>query len=826
MTTTDASRPTGALPRRVYAAVFLLSLAVLMLQVALNRLFSFMIWYHFAYISISLALLGFGASGSMLAAFPSWGLKSDDRAIGVYSALAALTTLGMLTMVGTIPLQPFDMLDHKIELVKLVLFFFVVSLPFFFAGMAITIALRAAGREVNRLYFWDLIGAGLGCALVVGAINWLETPRVAVLVAAIFGIAGGVAAWRDGLWVRSVAAAAVILSLASLGPLPAALPFMPSRDKPITPWLENGVHHYKQWSALMRTDLLGARGGEMKLGGYRRQGISPHFEGESPSFRTIAHDGGANAIVYQVTPDLRGFEMFRHHVLTAPYVVKRNPEVLIIGVGGGADIINALVNGAKNVTGAELNPVTIDLITNKYRDYTGGIYSRPDVNIIPSEGRHFVRSSGRLFDLLQITGVDTEAALSSGAYILSENYLYTVQSYIEYMSALREDGILSMAGLDFHPATGAGRHSLRFGALSFEALREMGVERPHEHVMVIGGAGQGVSEFEVLTKKTPFTDAEIDALQSFVAENGFQAWYLPNRPEHQQPLFRVLLEGSEAEHEKFFEDTFLNLRATTDNQPFYYSFYKWRHLWERRDEIDRGHTLATGQIILALMLALAVLFSVVAIVLPLLRVGAAARAMPQRWGFLTYFAALGVGFIFAEISFVQKFILFLGYPTYSLTLMLFSFLTAAGIGAHFSGRLPDDPKRVLPSLVGVLSLLVLFYLAALSSIFDAFLGSSLAVRAVVAVALTAPLGVVLGTFFPYGIRLTSALNRDFVAWAWAVNGCMTVVGSVLSIILAMTFGFTSVIVLFLAIYWGGAASFARAYARSTAARALDRARAA
>jgi hypothetical protein len=437
------------------------------------------------------------------------------------------------------------------------------------------------------------------------------------------------------------------------------------------------------------------------------------------------------------------------------------------------------------------------------------------VEIHASEGRHFVRSTDRRYDLIQLTGVDTLAALSSGAYVLAENYLYTTGAYRWYLRALRDDGVLSIGALDFHPRSGYPRHALRFSALSHEALSEEGVARPHEHVMVIAAA-RDPAEFEVLTGKRPFTDAEIDAVERFIDANQFEPWYLPNRPQRQLPLFRTLLEGSEAERAAFFESTFLDLRVTTDDRPFFFSFYKWRHLLEHRDEIDVGHTLATGQIVLALMLALAVLFSAVTIALPMVRARAAAGAMPGRAGFLAYFAALGAGFIFAEISFVQRFILFLGYPTYSLTVMLFSFLTAAGVGAHLSGRLPDRPARVLPALVAALTALVVFYVLALPANFDALLAAPLAVRVATTVALCTPLGGLLGTFFPYGIRLTGAINRDFVAWAWAVNGCLTVVGSVMSIIVAMTFGFTVVIGLFLAIYWLGAVAFVRTYARVVA----------
>jgi hypothetical protein len=801
----------SGLPRRIFGTVFLLSLGVLMLQIALNRIFSFTIWYHFAYISVSLALLGFGASGSMLAAFPRLGGERIRPTIGLYCGLSAATTLVMLIVIGSVPLNPFEAIQSRTGLGTFVLYFSIVSIPFFFAGMAITIALRAAGREVNRLYFWDLVGAGLGCALVVLAIDWLETPRVVVLVALIFTAAGLVASAGERSPALTLNLVTGALLLLVIGPLPKSLPFTPSNDKELADWLRVGVTHYSKWGSIFRTDLVGDRGREATLGGYRQRGISPHYEGEFPPYRVIVHDAGAAAIMYQVRDGMKGLEMFQHHVLTAPYVVRDHPDVLIIGVGGGLDVIVGLENGAKHVTGVELNPVAVDLLTHRYRDYTGGLYDRPDIEIHSSEGRHFVRMTDERFDLIQITGVDTLAAMSTGAYILSENYLYTVDAYREYFRVLRADGVHSIATLDFHPRLGYPRHALRFSTLSYEALRLNGVARPNEHIMVVA-TDQPVEKVEILTKMQPFSEAEIAAMEQFIDKEGFQAWYLPGRPDRQQQVFRTLLEGTPEQRQRFFNDSFLDLRPTTDDRPFFFSYYKWRHLFEHRKEIDQRNTLATGQLVLAFILALAILFSVVAIALPMIRVRGGASTMPGRWGFLAYFAALGVGFIFAEISFVQRFILFLGYPTYSLTVTLFSFLTAAGIGAHLSGRLRDNPARTLPVLVLTLTAVVAVETIALPSIMEALLAASLAVRIVATVLLCAPLGGVLGMFFPYGIRLTTALNRDFVAWAWAVNGCLTVVGSVLAIILAMSYGFTVVSVVFVAVYWLGAASFVRTYA--------------
>jgi hypothetical protein len=631
------------LPRRVYACVGLLSLAVLMLQIALNRLFSYTSWHHLAYISVSLALLGFGASGSLLATIPRLGGRSLRAGLSVYAALAALGAAAAFTVLGSVPVDFGDVLERPSQLALLIVHFAVVSVPFFFSGLAIAIALREAGTEVGRLYFFDLVGAGLGCLLAVLAIDALGTPRVLGGMVLLFAAAGLVVVERRSPLTVLLLGLSAIGAAAALLPTPASLAFLPSRDKLIAPWLEEGVTHYSRWGALFRTDLVGGREKEVRRGGYRDHGISRGFRGASPPFRLIFHDGTAGALLYRVTGSPGEFEMFRHHVMTSPYLMLDRPEVLIVGVGGGADVVNALENGAARVVGAELDPLTVDLITREHADYTNHIFERPEVEILVGEGRHFVRSTDDRFDLIQLTGVDTLAALSSGAYILAENYLYTVEAYRDFFRILRDDGLLSIAAVDHSPAWGYARHALRFASLSH--------------------------------------------------------------------------------------------------------------------------------------------------------------------------AALGAGFIFAEISFVQRFMLFLGHPLYSLSVILFSFLTAAGVGAHLSERLPALPRRVLPALVGVLTLLVTAYVVLTPLLFDALLATSLAVRSAITVLLCAPLGGLLGMFFPYGIRLLTAHDPEFTAWAWAVNGCLTVVGSVTSVILATAWGFVAVIGLCLAIYWAGVGAFLRGYAR-------------
>ena len=244
----------------------------------------------------------------------------------------------------------------------------------------------------------------------------------------------------------------------------------------------------------------------------------------------------------------------------------------------------------------------------------------------------------------------------------------------------------------------------------------------------------------------------------------------------------------------------LIVTPTTDDNPFFFNFYRWRNLLDNLDQVDVGHTLATGQIILGLILLFSVLLSAGLILAPLAVFQRKGLPTQGRWGLITFFAGIGLGFIFIEISFIQKFVLFLGYPTYSLTVVLFSLLTSSGIGSYLTGRTTVAPERRLLPLLGGLVAISGLYLVLLPVLFQAFLGSALAVRVVIASAALVPLGLAMGMFFPTGIQIVRRSNESFVPWAWGINGCASVVGTVLAVVLAMGFGFRAVTLLALGIY--------------------------
>ncbi len=800
------NEPAGRDVRYFYAAVFLVSAAVLLLQIALTRVFSFTLWYHFAYVTISVALLGYGASGAMLAVFPGLAGRDPARRLSLYATAAGLSVMVAYLAFAKLPFYPFQLREHPgTQLPLMLVYYAAITAPFFLAGLCMSVALSTLSRQVSRLYFFDLAGAGMGCLLVVFVISALSPPGGVVVAATALGAAGVLfSAARGG---RALAAPALGTLLVVVLGVTAffSLTIMPSPEKHLYAFLSTpgaAVDAAQHWSAIFRTDNFAWSDEEMsRTKSYADWGISPKWKPyaatRAPKFRMITHDGDAGAVVYNFDGDLDKLEMFDHHVLKTPYLLLDRPNVLVIGVGGGTDIVNAIKNRAQHVTGVELDPMTVDLVRTTYADFTGRIYERPDVTMIVGEGRSTVRRSETKFDLIQMSGVDTLAALSTGAYVLAENYLYTVDALSEFLDHLSHRGLLSFVSADYSPLVGFPRHSMRQLSLAIAALERRGITDVEQHVAVLASA-EAAPQVAILVRNAPLTAEEVERLRQFAEQMGFQPWALPGTPVN--TVHSRYLKATPEKRERLLAYYPLIVTPTSDDNPFFFNFYRWRHLLDSLDEVDVGHTLATGQIILSLILLFSILLSAGLILAPLFVFRRKGLRTEGRWGFIAFFFGIGLAFIFIEISFVQKFVLFLGYPTYSLTVVLFSLLTSSGIGSYLTGRTTIAPERRLLPVFGFLAAVSLLYLALLPLLFQAFLGSALVVRVVIASAALVPLGLAMGMFFPTGIQIVRRVNESFVPWAWGINGCASVVGTVLAVVLAMGFGFRVVTLLAMGIY--------------------------
>jgi spermidine synthase len=782
----------------LFAGIFVVAFATLLFELSLIRVLSFTIWHHFGYVVISTALLGFGASGTFLAVRPAFGVE-DLRATLVDCAwLSGAAVACLLGFVSLAPLHPMSILESPAQAALLVAYQVVAALPFFFSGLLVSLSLRIGAERVDRLYFCDLIGAGLGCICAVGLMNLLTPPGAALVAAAAFAAAGAVYAETGKTRLVSLG----LLALFGIGSgFSDAVQFTPARSKEYSRQLAlfDFEPYFTRWTALFRTDVL--EDVNRTLVGRNLWGISKAAPPDTarPRFY-ISHDATAGAGIYDLR-ESHELDYLEYHILRFPYLVANpEPRVLVIGVGGGRDLITAMQSGASQVTGVELDPVAIELIRDRMNEIGDGFFRRPEIRLVAGEGRHFVKSSGQKFDVIQLTGVDTLSAMNSGAYVLAENYLYTVEAFHDYLDHLNPGGILSfaMGNADSDEPRAAGR----IVSVAQRALRERGITRPERYIAAIGSRNLYA---EVMIRTTPYQPRHTRTLAAEARRLKFERLLLPHGRGH--PVFEGLAATTGPARADLLRGLRFNVAASTDDNPFFLSFFRWSGLFEP-GRLTPSHASALGQIVLGLLLLILTALGTVFILGPLFVFQR--RAMrgkaAERIGVMLYFVSLGLAFMLFEISLIQRFLLFLGYPTYSLSITLSSLLVFLGCGSFLSRRWVGRERVALPLGVLTIAALALFYVAGLPPLQEVFFGSPLWVRGLVTAAVLAPLGLAMGIFFPIGIRIAHGIHEDLVPWAWGINGCASVTAGVLAMVLAMSFGFTAVWVVSVLVYALGTAA--------------------
>jgi len=800
----------------LYVSVFLVSAALLMLEVSLTRLFSYTIWYHFAYLTISVALLGFGSSGAIVAAWPDLLAKRGSRFLSGALLVAALGTTAGIAFLAQFPIEAPNLLLKPLKFsFSLFVYYVIVGAPFLLAGFAIGVPFAAYPERMSRLYFWDLLGAACGCSLVVLGIEPVGIPGVICAAAGLMIVAAAALEWSDNrrraaLAIAACAAAVFVVAVPASNRVPIRITstknhtfFTP--EGPGTAAYDERTDKFWKWTPLSRVDAFGWKT-PTTMSFWGTNGLSTSWQGDKPPVAALLmYDGSNGSEIYFYHGDVQSeFRMLEHHILRLPYIVARQPNVLAIGVGGGIDLFNAIKQGARHVTGAELQPETVNLLKNRLREFTGGFYDRDDVTLVASEGRHFVRKTDQTFDLVQITAVDTFAAQASGAYVLAESYLYTVEAMQDYIDHLSPDGLVTTVVGDVVIDGELPPLATRLGLIGYRALAEKGVKDPSRHIVAIGMSNPGsVARSEsVMVKKSPFTEEELARIRSFCDENGFTVLYAPGTP---SLVLSNVLGPDEAIRQKLLNSSWFNMEATRDGNPFFYNVGKWTRFSVTMNSnlIMPGSYI--GQIVMVLMLVQSLVLGTLLVLLPLWRGARAGLETPRVMSFLAYFLALGIGFMFIEISFVQSFVLFLGSPTYALSVTIFALLLFSSIGSFASGRFRDRPEWALRRLSIIVAIVVVGYDLGLARLFQSALPLDLHLRILVAIATQMPIGLTLGMFMPLGIACISREHPRLVPWAWGINGVGSVIGTTLAVLLAMTIGFPAVAALAAVLYLGGTA---------------------
>jgi hypothetical protein len=779
--------------RRHYFGIFTLSLATLFLELSLMRVLSVANWYHFGFLVISTALLAFGASGIVLTLWTR--LREEvslDHVVAALSVAFGVVAVASYWMLQYIPFHPFNI--DRTQLAFIPLYYVVAGMPFFCSGLAIGLLLSRGGNCVDYLYAADLIGAGVGCALIAlvmpavgGAGSVVAAAGIGFAAASIFGWAR---ARRLALIGLPLAIVSIPLAIVADHVMPISV--IAEKKHPVQP---DTAPIYTAWNAFSRVDLFVLPANPEK--------------GRPNAGHSILVDMGAAGTAI---PDLSGgVRDYLEHSATyrsncIPYVGKSNSKVLIIGSGAGREVLEALYCGAGSITAVEINPIINDVVSQRMRASWGGLFEQPQVRLVTEEGRSFIRRSKEKFDVIISIQTMTDAAISSGALTMSESYLFTKEAFFDYLDHLSTDGVMLVT----RPIS----QQIKLFATIREVFEARSLGNPAHHLISFIGplAPYGASLFNVgfLFKKSPWADDDLRVVADRLGVGHPELWfgqsakifYPPSNSEPQQgwvtsQLVEVL---SASTLQKVYAAHREEIKPATDDRPFFNHNVKWESLrfHDFRQILSAGRDLKllsqpVAEVMLVTMLLQTTLVAAVLILLPLAHFARGGLQVPRRWAFLVYFAGLGLGFIMIEIVFIQQFLLFLGQPVYSFAVVLAGLLVFCGIGAFLvSGFRKNIRSMLIPTFS--LLLIVLFLISIMSqSIFSLALGLPLLWRIVIVIMMLSPIGILLGMPFPIGLLIVGDEAPAFVPWAWGVNGFFTVLGSIGASILGMAFGFTVVL---------------------------------
>ncbi|MBI3653462.1 MAG: hypothetical protein HY231_20720 [Acidobacteria bacterium] len=759
---------------KIFWGIALISLSVLMLELSLTRLFSATMYYHFAFMAISLALFGSGASGVFIYIVQN---KLPAAKTGQWLSLAAmlyaLSVILALYIIFTNPLTLNDVSENYQRLVKVYL---ATSLPFFFAGCAITLAITRLAKDISRLYLFDLAGAALGCLLLIPVLNSIGAINTVIAVSAIASVAAILFSLAP-TGNRLAMVCAIVLTLGLTG-----FAIYNTRTHKIDIHQSKGMEETKvlfsKWNSFSRITVEGdmKEGIEIKIDADAATGIVP--DGANPE----RHQGQ------------------RQSITGLAFHLKPDANVAIIGPGGGYDVATALVFNARHVTAVEINPIIArDVMSSPpFNSYNGGIYQHPKVQLEVDEGRSFVRRSADRYDVLQASMVDTWAATAAGAFSLTENNLYTVEAFEDYARHLSADGILTMTRWYFEPPD----QLLRLLTLSRVMMNDLHITNPARHVILVRDVSSNSDRTPAtyLFKKSEFTDDEVKKIEAVAAQNKFQLLYTPlTQPDN---VFTKMMTAQDAA--TVWQGFETNVNPTYDNNPFFFNSIRLSNLSRALTGVGEWQKTNLGTFVLFALFAITSILVLLFIIGPLIFVRSRALTGNKqgRMAYLFYFACLGAGFIIVEVAMIQKFILFLGHPVYSLAVVLFSLLTFSALGSYWSGRFNEAHiKTTVVKLIGTLIALVFVYILVLPPIFYGLVWLPLPARILIAVVLMAPLAMVMGMPMPIGIKMLSKSAPQIIPWAWGVNGATSVMGSVGALVIAILTGFNQALMIGAALYF-------------------------
>lgn len=792
----DATRQGPAAGARIYAGLFMITLATLMYEILLTRIFSVTMWYHFSFVAVSVAMFGMTAGAIVVYLLPrvfrrerveahlAWsGLAFAAAAVGSFFAHLVLDPVYEPTAAG---------------IASVILFYAVTTAPFVFSGICVCLALTRFPRQIGPLYAADLAGAAVGCVLLIYVMKITDGPTAVFVVSLLAGLGAGLfaagppgskARWAAALWCLAVGSFAVVntvlahrqQSLIRLRRVKGQLEHRPLWEK---------------WNCFSRITVTGDTEELRRPFGW---GLSCLYPPEAKvRLMWLVIDAGAGTVLTGYDGNTDGLDYLKHDVVNLAHWLRTDADTLVVGSGGGRDILSALVFGQKSVVGVEINEDILEAVNGRFGQYTGHLDRDPRVTFVNDEARSFIARSDEPLDIIQISLIDTWAATAAGAFVLSENSLYTVEAWETFLRRLRDDGILTVSRWYRTDRPGEASRSVALAAASLKRLR---IADPRPHILVVRNVRDEQRDENphsiatVLVSRSPFSSDELATVRRLCERMRFEVIVGPESA--LEANFAALASGRDAA--AVSESLALNVAAPTDDTPFFFNQLRLKDLFNGkawRQAAARANLQAVT--VLGTLLATVVFLTVLCLIVPLLS-KADRAALAGSGPLLAFFAMIGMGFMLVEISQMQRLIVLLGHPTYGLSVVLLALLLSAGAGSYSTRWAP----RAAPvRLVVLLGLLVAFG-AWTPSIIQQFRASVAPVRIAAAVGVLLPVGLFMGMAFPVGMRLASARSPALTPWLWGVNGATSVCASVLAVIIALFFGISRA-------FWAGTACYALA----------------
>lgn len=783
-----------------YGGLFFIAMGTLLYEVLLTRIFSVTMWYHFAFMAISIAMFGMTVGSIIVYILPNFFNRTRViEHLSLSSFLFALTIIISFLIHINIPFNSENTTFYGIFII--IITYIIIAIPFIFSGICVCLALTKFPEQISKMYASDLIGAALGCILFIYILKITDAPTAVIINALIINT--GTICFLTGQKSKKFMKIAIICNVLLLS-FSIIHTILVKEGYPVIrlKWVKNKYQTcaYEKWNTFSRIAVW--QSPENQIIGW---GLSDKYPvNKKPQELYIDIDAGAGTFMTNFDGNLTKVDILKYDITNLVHYLKSDAKVLIIGTGGGRDILSALLFNQKSIYGVEFNKDIIDIVNKDFGDFTGHLDKNPKVTFVNDEARSYIARTGVTFDIIQASLVDTAAATAAGAFVLTENSLYTVEAWEIFLKKLNQDGILTMSRWYYknNPS-----QMYRLTSLAVASLVNSGIKHPRNNIII---AKKMIKNYEfgvgtILVSKKPFSNKDINTIKGVCNNMGFDIVLTPDFSIND--TFATI--ASNKNTDEFFDKYPLNITPPTDDSPFFFHMLRLKDsftpdLW--KEEVESFNLKAV--VILVTLMIIVVVLTFCFIIIPLI-LTTKKSSLKGSFPFFIFFASIGLGFMFIEISQMQRFIIFLGHPVYSLSVVLFSFLISSGIGSLLTQKIKNYGKNTTIITLSLLLFVLIIFGLLTPYIIKYFQSSPNNIRIFLTSVTLLPLGLFMGTAFPVGMSLAMKRSENLTPWLWGINGAMSVCASVFSVAIALSFtisasywtGFICYIFAFLSFFW-------------------------